>query len=254
MTNLHRRQITDLAVCELCKGLEEDTLHATWSCGEIACVWNSFTWFHQAFTSPPPPTPTIRFPWLVFQIFAGTRWLQLWNFLYHSLANLEPEKHAAFWPTSSPSRKSLLHGRKLIARIPSCLGVWTNPSPSSYATAVASSRSWSFQVELWCSGIQLIEFGKHWRYYSWLAWCRDWSFVHAHFSYTFSEWSGGNSLSQSSSVCQRTWTSENYFWRQFVDGDQCPFTRAWPSFFIWECHWWHPHSSCWFLVLWIQSC
>ena len=173
-----------------------------------------------------PPPPPIRFHWLVFQIFAGTRWLQLWNFLYHSLADLEPEKHAAFRPTSSPSRKSLLHGRKLIARIPSCLGVWTNPSPSSYATAVASSRSWSFQGELWCSGVQLIEFGKHWRYCSWLAWCRDWSFVHAHFSYTFNEWSGGNSLSQSSSVCLRTWTSENYFWRQFVDGDQPPFTRA----------------------------
>ena len=216
-------------------------------CREIACLWNSFTWFHQ-------DLPSIIFHWPVFQIFVGTRWLQLWNFFYHSLVDLELEKCSAFWSSSSPSWKSLLHGRKLIAGIPNCPRVWTSPSPSSRAAAMVSSRSRSFQVELRCSGIQLAEFGRHWCHCSWLAWCRDWSFTHAHSSYSISEWSGGNSLSQSNSVCQITWTSESYFWRRFVGGDQRSFTRAWLFFFIWECHWWHPCSGCWFPVLWIQSC
>ena len=162
MTNLRRRQITDSVMCELCKSHEEDTMHATWSCREIACLWNSFTWFHQNL-------PSIRFHWPVFLIFVGTRWLQLWNFFYHSLVDLELEKCSAFWSSSSPSQKSLLHGRKLIAGIPNCPRVWTSPSPSSRAAAMVSSRSRSFQVELRCSGIQLAEFGRHWRHCSWLA-------------------------------------------------------------------------------------
>ena len=84
MANLRRWQITESALCALCKTHEEDTLHAIWSCGEIACVWNSLTLFHHAVTSPPPDFTNLFSSFLQVQdefhaeIFSITAWL-LWN-------------------------------------------------------------------------------------------------------------------------------------------------------------------------------
>ncbi|KAL0016437.1 hypothetical protein SO802_003506 [Lithocarpus litseifolius] len=84
MSNLRRCQITNSAMCAMCKNHEEDKLHAIWSCGEIACVWNSFTWFHQAVTSPPSDFTDLLSRFLQVQdefnakIFSITAWL-LWN-------------------------------------------------------------------------------------------------------------------------------------------------------------------------------
>ena len=84
MANLRHRQITESAVCALCKTHEEDTLHAIWSCGEIACVWNSLTWFHHVVTSPLSNFTNLLSSFLQVhdeyyaEIFSITAWL-LWN-------------------------------------------------------------------------------------------------------------------------------------------------------------------------------
>ena len=50
---LHRRHVTESDVCDLCKEHIEDTVHALWLCKDIACVWSSFEWFHQAVPVQP---------------------------------------------------------------------------------------------------------------------------------------------------------------------------------------------------------
>ena len=111
ITNLRRRQITDSIVCELCKSHEEDRMNATWSCREIACLWNLFTWFHQVVASPPSDFTDLFSRFLQVQddfsseIFSITAWL-IWN-----RRNAQHFGH-------------LVHpGEKLIAGIRNCLGV-----------------------------------------------------------------------------------------------------------------------------------
>lgn len=94
-------QITNSIVCELCKSHEEDTMNATWSCREIACLWNSFTWFHQVVASPPSDFTDLFSRFLQVQddfsseIFSTTAWLicnrrnaQHFGRLVHPLGNL----------------------------------------------------------------------------------------------------------------------------------------------------------------------
>ena len=51
--NLYRRHVTDSDTCDLCKGHPEDIVHALWLCKEIAYVWSSLEWFHQAVPVQP---------------------------------------------------------------------------------------------------------------------------------------------------------------------------------------------------------
>ena len=51
--NLHHRHVTDLDICDLCGEFPEDTIHAIWTCKEVAGVWSSLDWFHQAVPVQP---------------------------------------------------------------------------------------------------------------------------------------------------------------------------------------------------------
>lgn len=46
--NLRHRHVMDSDIYDLCREHPEDTVHALRSCNEIACVWSSLEWFHQA--------------------------------------------------------------------------------------------------------------------------------------------------------------------------------------------------------------
>ena len=45
--NLYHRHITESAICDLCGEFPEDSVHAIWSCKEVAGVWSSLEWFRQ---------------------------------------------------------------------------------------------------------------------------------------------------------------------------------------------------------------
>ncbi|XP_050249952.1 uncharacterized protein LOC126697131 [Quercus robur] len=51
--NLHYRHVTDSDICDLCGEFPEDTVHAIWTCKEVAGVWSSLDWFHQAVPVQP---------------------------------------------------------------------------------------------------------------------------------------------------------------------------------------------------------
>ncbi|XP_050290037.1 uncharacterized protein LOC126728216 [Quercus robur] len=51
--NLHHRHVTDSNICDLCGEFPEDTVHAIWTCKEVAGVWSSLDWFHQSVLVQP---------------------------------------------------------------------------------------------------------------------------------------------------------------------------------------------------------
>ena len=82
--NLHHRHVTDSDICDLCGESPEDTVHAIWTCKEVAGVWSSLEWFHQA-----APVQPVNYRELLArfmpssddykaEIFAIARWC-VWN-------------------------------------------------------------------------------------------------------------------------------------------------------------------------------
>ena len=51
--NLHHRHITKSDTCDLCGEFPEDSVHAIWSCKEVAGVWSSLDWFRQYAPAQP---------------------------------------------------------------------------------------------------------------------------------------------------------------------------------------------------------
>ena len=82
--NLYHRHITESAICDLCGEFHEDSVHAIWSCKEVAGVWSSLEWFRQY-----APVQPVNFRELLArfmqsnedfkaEIFAIAGWL-VWN-------------------------------------------------------------------------------------------------------------------------------------------------------------------------------
>ena len=51
--NLHHRHVTDSDACDLRGEFLEDTVHAIWTCKEVAGLWSSLDWFHQSVPVQP---------------------------------------------------------------------------------------------------------------------------------------------------------------------------------------------------------
>ena len=228
MSNLRHRQITNLAVCALCKNHEEDTLHAIWSYGEIACIWNSVTWFHQAVTSPaPPPSDFIDLLSRFLQvkdefnaeIFSITAWL-LWNRrnAQHFGRPMHPLGH--LFSMAGDLLQEYLVAQELepIPSPPPVMQQWRPPEPEhvklNFDVAVFNSLN--------MAGIGVI--------------ARDWNGA------MLGALSMLISLSQTVNemeaiACRKAVQStKSGYRRRFAGGDQCPRRRAWLSLLIWECH------------------
>ena len=85
MAKLHHRYIVTTEICADCQDQTEDTLHALWSCKEIACVWHSMEWFHHDVAGQPMSFGDLISRFLHYQeddyrleLFSIMAWL-LWN-------------------------------------------------------------------------------------------------------------------------------------------------------------------------------
>ena len=82
--NLYHRHVTDSNICDLCGEFPEDTVHAIWTCKEVAGVWSSLDWFHQSVLVQPVNYRELLARFMPSQddykaeIFAITGWY-VWN-------------------------------------------------------------------------------------------------------------------------------------------------------------------------------
>ena len=241
MSNLCRRQITDTAMCELCKLHEEIMLHAIWYWRELAIVWNSFTWFHQAVNSPPSDFCDLFSKFLQVpnehsaEIFAITAWL-IWNWRNSLHFGRPVHPLASLYAMAGNYLHEFLAAQELepVLPLPPVLQQWRTPEAYHYkvnfdALAFKASNLASIEVII-----------------------RDWRgeaipalSMPSPLSYNVNE--------LEALACRRAVQfageidlSESYLWGWLVSVDQCSISRVWRFCFLWEYHWGYPLPCCWF--------
>ena len=138
-TNLHHRHVMDSDICDLCGELPTDTVHALWSCKDIACVWSSLEWFHQSVPVRPMNFRELLARFMPSQdeykakIFAIAGWC-VWNRCNAIHFNQAVRPVDSICKEASNILQEFLHVRevKLSPSCPQVLQQWQPPNPNIY--------------------------------------------------------------------------------------------------------------------------
>ena len=234
-------QITDTAMCELCKLHEEIMLHAILYWRELAIFWNSFTWFHQAVNSPPSDFCDLFSKFLQVpdehsaEIFAITAWL-IWNWRNSLHFGRPVHPLASLYAMAGNYLHEFLAAQELepVLPLPPGLQQWRTPEAYHYKV---NFDALAFKASNLASIVVII---------------RDWRgeaipalSMPSPLSYNVNE--------LEALACRRAVQfageidlSESYLWGWLVSVDQCSISRVWRFCFLWEYHWGYPLPCCWF--------
>ena len=222
-------QITDTAMCELCKLHEEIMLHAILYWRELAIFWNSFTWFHQAVNSPPSDFCDLFSKFLQVsdehsaEIFAITAWL-IWNWRNSLHFGRPVHPLASLYAMAGNYLHEFLAAQELepVLPLPPGLQQWRTPEAYHYKV---NFDALAFKASNLASIVVII---------------RDWRgeaipalSMPSPLSYNVNE--------LEALACRRAVQfageidlSESYLWGWLVSVDQCSISRVWRFCFLWE--------------------